>query len=87
MADTNSIAHELDTLAEGFKVDDDGLTLLWAGPEYRGYFLPHSRINTPAKLLGVIWHVGTKDWEGMTPSRIAYLCKVLCQRNGWDMRF
>lgn len=66
----------------GFKISKNGLDLYWGGYEYG---LSLEEVNTPLKLINCIAHVGTKNWPGMTPARIAALTIALDRHFKWGM--
>lgn len=68
----------------GFEWDAEceGWIIWWGGYDY---FVEHSRIKTPERLLGWIDHLGTKNWKHSSTPRLARWARAVSARNGWKI--
>ena len=68
----------------GFEWDAEceGWIIWWGGYDY---FVEHSRIKTPERLLGWIDHLGTKNWKHSSTPRLARWARAVSAWNGWKI--
>jgi hypothetical protein len=72
------------TEPDNFSIGERYLDLRWGKYEYS---IELTRLDTPWKTLSFVKHILEKQWEGVTPWRVARLIEELSREGGWELDF
>lgn len=78
------LSEQLEPIDYGFVVDDEHITFDWG---HKGYWIELDRITKPEHLLALVAHLAAKNWDKMTPNRIAALVRKIQSVRGWSNVF